>query len=230
LDEHASSLIFSGTGIAPSIQYSVRKQNSRQYAEGSFNQYRLNTDQDNFSVRDYSGRVLYAWLYTPFHPKLWEHDMHISFGGSLTSFFNRSDYEIERYSNPNAARAITSWYWSHSLDMGIQAEYLMNKGGYVTFHFYLPLVSNVSRPTYSSSGDYNYTENIREISPTGETMFFPHNLSLNTLIVYQKPLSERVLLHLGYELYLAQCIEPGEMEMYINNFRIGITISFKKSI
>jgi len=119
LDELASPLIFSHTGIAPSIQYHSRRPNSLQYIEGSFYFNRLKTTQENFSIRNYSGRFRYAYFYTPFHLKLAENDLNIGFGGSFTSFFSWSDYGFEKHYNSTTYRAITSWYWIHSLDLAI---------------------------------------------------------------------------------------------------------------
>ena len=135
LDELASPLIFSHTGIAPSILYNSKRLNSLQYIEGSFYFNRLKTTQENFSIRNYSGRFRYAYFYTPFHLKLAENDLNISFGGSFTSFFSWSDYDFEKHYNSTPYRAITSWYWSHSLDLAIHAEYALKKGTSFRFSF-----------------------------------------------------------------------------------------------
>jgi hypothetical protein len=230
LDELASPLIFSNTGIAPSIQYYAMRKKSLQYAEGSFYYDHLKTTQNNFSIRNYSGRFRYSYLYIPFHLKLAEHNINISFGGSFTSFFNGSDYDYENYYYSTENRAIVTWYWSHSLDIGFHADYFLNKGAFFSLQWYIPVVSNVSRPTYSSSGDYNYTSNTRDISACGETMFFPENISFNSLITFQKPLKEKLSLQLTYEFFLTQYGEPEEITMYMNNFRIGLSYYFRKSL
>jgi hypothetical protein len=143
LDELASPLVFSHTGIAPSIQYNASRPNSNQYIEGSFFYNHLKTTQDNFSIRNYSGRFRYAYFYTPFRLKLAENDLNISFGGSFTSFFNRSEYEFEIYYNSTTSRAITSWYWSHSIDPGFQVEYYLKERTFFSLQFYIPVISNV---------------------------------------------------------------------------------------
>jgi hypothetical protein len=229
LDELASPLVFSHTGIAPSIRYNARRPNSNQYIEGSFFYNHLKTAQDNFSVRNYSGRFRYAYFYTPFRLKLAENDLNISFGGSFTSFFNRSEYEFEIYYNSTTSRAITSWYWSHSIDPGFQVEYYLKERTFFSLQFYIPVISNVSRPTYSSSGDYNYTTNEREINVHGETVFFPENASYNCLLTFGTPISEKLSLHVGYDFYLAHYNLPDNIDMYMNNFRIGLSYYFRKS-
>jgi hypothetical protein len=228
LDEVASPLIFSHTGITPSLYYNARRAKSLQFAEASFYYNNLKTTQDNFTVENYCGHFRYAYLFTPFHLKLSENDLNISFGGSFSSFFNRSDYDFWNYYYSTTNRAITSWYWSHSVDLGFNAEYYLTGGASFSLHCYVPLISNVSRPTYSSSGDYNYTTNTRTIGTTGETMILSKNITFNSLIAFNKPLTEKLSLLLGYEFYLAQYSEPDDIALYMNNFRIGMSYIFIK--
>ena len=50
------------------------------------------------------------------------------------------------------------------------------------------------------------------------------------LIGFRKPISEKFSLQLSYEYYLAKYSEPNDISMYMNNFRIGLSYYFRKSI
>jgi hypothetical protein len=223
-DKLASEMIFSHTGMAPSVQYDVSREKSRQFAEGSFYFNTLNTTPDNFTIHDFSGRFRYAYLHNLFDLKLSGNDLSFRAGGSFTSFFNKSDYDFQLQTG--TARALSTWYWSHSIDLAIQVEYKFTRGDFLSLQAYFPVISNVSRPTYSSSGDYNYDLNKRIISVLGITSVLSENVALNTLLIFQHPLSEKFDIQFGYEFLLAKYENPMEMSLYTNNFSIALKYFF----
>jgi len=223
-DEHASPLFFSGIGIAPSIQYYRKNKNSIQAIEASFYRNKLKTTQDNFVTQNYSGRFRYSYSYG-FNLIPAKQNLKLYLGGSIHSFFNRSDYDYKYFNIPNA-RAITSWYWSHSVDLLAQLEYVFASGNLISGGLYIPVISNVSRPEYSPSGDYNYTTNDWDIPILGETALFLKNTGFNAFINYQRPISAKFNLQLSYEFYYAAYIEPRDIKMYTNTLRVGLFYCF----
>ncbi|MHC1774924.1 MAG: hypothetical protein AB9834_05865 [Lentimicrobium sp.] len=223
-DEVASPMIFRKPGIAPQLQYFRRGEKSIHYAEASYYHQNLETDQDNFTVRNHSGRIRYAYMHSMLNAGAFNDQLKVYLGGSFHSFFNRSDYDYLR--GNSTARAITTWYWSHSLDLSAQLDYLISNRQFITGQLFIPVVSNVSRPTYSPSGDYNYTTNQRNIKTFGETVFSPQNFSVNASLRYQRPIGTKVSLQLNYEFCFTRYNEPREIAMYMNNFRIGLFYCF----
>lgn len=223
-DEVASPLIFRKPGIAPELQYFHRNEKSIHYGEVAFYHQNLMATQENFTIRNYCGRIRYSFVHSILNTGDISKKLHLYLGGSINSFFNRSDYDY--YRGDNSARAITSWYWSHSFDLSAQLEYRISFRKFITGQIYFPMVSNVSRPTYSPSGDYNYTTNQRNIKMFGETLFLPQNFSLNAHIVYQQPIGTKVNLQLNYEFYFTHYDKPREVKLYMNNFRMGLFYCF----
>ncbi len=219
-DEHASPIIFSGTGIAPTIQYSHKGDKNSHSIKGSFYYTNLYTSSDNFKTEIFSAGVRYSFLHSTLNTKVFEKQFKISLGGSVTSFFLNSDYFF--YLQTFWARSIASWYWSHSADLAFQLDYYLTDRKFLYFEIYMPMVSNVSRPPYSSSGDYDYVKNDWVIKPFGHTVFFPENFSVSTQLVYQHPVMAKVNLRISYEFYYISYSKPEDIRMYMNNFRIGI--------
>jgi len=230
-DELASPLIFSKTGIAPSICYKYDGQVNRHIAEAQFYYADLTTSSDNFNTENWRGSIRYSYLHVIFDQDTIRRSFRFFLGGSIRSFLNRSDYYYAW--GTSRSTAYRSWYWSHSLDIAVEIEYrpssnIETADDYenLTFLCYVPVVSNVSRPTYSSSGDYNYDKNTRVMKLFGKTGVLAENFSLNTQIIYSAPLFKNIQLMLSYEFFYSSYDAPKEIASYMNNFRAGLLYRF----
>lgn len=224
-DDHASPLIFSSIGIAPTVQFIHKGEESRQYAEASYYDDYLTTTADNFHTANHRGRARYGYLQAISDIAVWNHDVRLFLGGSVNSFLCHSDYYY-LYFPPTTGRTIKSWYWSSSLDLSFQAEYSSSQREFLSVQFFMPVISNVSRPQYSPSGDYNYVENDWKFKMFGKTKLFFKNFALNALFVYHKPIIGSFNLQLSYELYYSTYNEPAQISMYMNNLRAGLFFCF----
>ncbi len=224
-DAHASPLIFSSIGIAPTLQYMHRGEENRQYAEASYYYDNLATTADNFHTVNHRARGRYSYLHAITDIAVWDNDVHLFLGGSVSSFLCHSDY-FYLYFPPSYGRTTESWYWSNSLDLSFQAEYSPAQREFLSAQFFIPLVSNVSRPQYSPSGDYNYTDNDWKFKMFGKSAFLTKNLSLNTFLAYQRPIIGSFNVQLSYEFHYSIYHEPVEIAMYMNNIRAGLFYCF----
>lgn len=224
-DDQASPLIFSSIGIAPTLQFIYNGEESRQYGEVSYYDHYLATSADNFHTVNRRGRARYSYLCAAAEFAILNHDVHLFVGGSVNSFLCHSDYYY-LYIPPTLGRTLESWYWSTSGDVALQLEYTSGEREWISFQLYLPLVSNVSRPAYSASGDYNYIENDWKFKAFGKTKVFPINFSVNALWIYQRPLFGSLNLQLSYELFFSSYPIPRDVSMYMNNLRAGIFYCF----
>ena len=223
-DVHASPLIFRGLGITPSIQYCYRGEESRQYVECSYFRNDLETSSDNFQTKSWRGRFRYGFLQAVGKFNFLNNAIELFAGGSLQSFFSKAEYFFTVPPSGSLSRSIASWYWSHSLDVAGALEYTVGPREFLSIQLAIPLVSNVSRPQYSPSGDYNYYENDWKIHAFGETEFVPRNFSIDLLIMYQRPFIAGLNLYVSYEFYSTSYDTPGAVAMYMNNFRAGISL------
>jgi len=222
MDGHSSPLIFQGTGIAPSIQYMHIGSEINHIIDGSFYYDNLFTSADNFNTENFRGRFRYSLFCSASHNETAARRFEFSFGGSVTSFYCKSDYYFDL---PTIrARSISSWYWSHSLDFSTMFNLKLSDRDCIDFRVYIPLVSNISRPEFSSSGDYDYVENDWVIKTFGKTEFFPANFSVNAHMDYRHQLFRRIILQFGYEFYFVTYDQPDQISMYMNNFRLGMFI------
>jgi hypothetical protein len=219
-DDHTSPLIFRGTGIAPSINWQHVGVRNNHYAEGSFFYADLSSSSDNFSTENFRGRFRYSFLHKTSDSLTINKGFEFSFGGSVTSFYCKSDY----YFNLRTirARSIESWYLSQSIDISLQLNYFFSDRNYFGLQIFSPLISSVSRPAYSPSGGYDYAENDWIIKPFGRIELFPKNFSVNMNMIYQIPVSTKLGIRFNWEFYIMKYSVPDDIGMYMNNFRIGI--------
>jgi hypothetical protein len=220
VDDHSSPLIFKGTGIAPSIQYIHKGFRIDHFVDGSFYYDNLSTSASNFYTENFRGRFRYSLFYKPSFNQTAAKRFEFSVGGSVTSFYCKSDYYFDLHSSQ--ARSISSWYWSHSLDFTTMFKYNLSDRDFIHFRVYIPLLSNVSRPEYSSSGGYDYEKNEWNVETFGKTEFFPANFTMNAHLEYQYQIFAHFRIQCGYEFYFATYNKPDQISMYMNNFRLGM--------
>jgi len=226
-DDHTSPLIFRGTGIAPSVNWQYNGVRNSQYAEGSFYYDNLSSSSDNFSTENFRGRFRYSFLHRTSDSLSVNKRLEFSFGGSVTSFYCKSDYYFDM--RTFRARSIASWYWSHSIDLAVQLNYFFSGRNFLGLQLFSPLIGNVSRPPYSPSGNYDYSRNEWVIKPFGRTVLFPKNFSVNTNMIYQLPVSAKLSIRLNWEFYYMKYSDPDDIGMYMNNFRAGIFYLLNRS-
>ncbi len=224
-DYHASPMIFSSVGIAPSLQYFYRGDESRQYAEVSYYHDYLATTADNFHDTDNRARVRYSYLHSISYFDIINRQIRFFVGGSVNSFLSHSDYYY-LFIPPSNGRTIESWQWSTSLDLSFQLECSSANREFLSAQFFVPVMSNISRPQYSPSGDYNYVVNDWKYKMFGKTVLFPEGFSLNALLVYQRPIWECFNIQLSYEFYYSFYDRPQDIGMYMNNVRAGLLYCF----
>lgn len=224
-DEHASPLIFSSIGITPGLQYFYMGEVNRHYFEASYFSDRLTSISDNYFTDNRRGRFRYSYLHSITDFSLLNKRIDFFLGGSVCSFLSQSEYYYQWLSS-TYSRAMESWYWCNSLDLSAQLEYRSSSREFFSLQFYIPVIGNVSRPKYSPSADYNYVENDWKFKMLDETGFFPEDLSLNTILTYQRSLYWNINFEINYEFYYSFYKEPQKVNMFMNNLRAGIFYCF----
>ncbi len=220
-DDHASPLIFSAWGGTPALQYIHAGEGNRQYAEASYCFALIAAPPENFRTDNWRGRIRYAYLVSAAEFGPGDRPFRLFVGGSLNSFLSRSNYYYFIKPLNGYTTAIDSWYWSTSIDAAVHLEYGIAEREFVSLQCFVPLIGNVSRPAYSPSLDYSYTENTFRMKMFGRTEFFPKNLSCDVLLSIQFPVVWRFNAGASYELYYASYDLPREVKMYMNNLRVG---------
>jgi len=226
IDAHASPLIFGSLGITPDIQFIHKGENSLQYFEGSYYDNLLSSSSSNFNTQSWGGRLRFSFVQLIANPGILGRALSIYAGGSACTFFTRQDYYY--YYKPSAANAVAdvSWQWSHSLDISLAAEYDLTDREFLLAQIDMPVVSSISRPQYSPSEDYNYSENVFKIKMFGAAELFPNYFSLDIRLNYQRPLFWNFNMQIGYEFFYSYYNKPSDIKMYMNNFRGGLFYCF----
>ncbi|HTY58330.1 MAG TPA: hypothetical protein VMF59_05910 [Bacteroidota bacterium] len=225
-DDHASPLVFRAWGIAPVVQFIHAGEGNRHYFEAAYSPALLSSAPANFRTDNWRGRIRYAYLVQAWDLGSAERPLRMFLGGSATSFLQRANYYYFIPPLNGYGTSIDSWYWSSSLDAAVNAEYDLAEREFVSVQCFVPLLSNVSRPRYSPSGDYSYTENTFKMKMFGRTQFFPKNISADILLSFQAPVFWRFNAGVSYEFYFASYDLPREVKMYMNNARGGVFFCF----
>jgi hypothetical protein len=147
-------------------------------------------------------------------------------GGSVSSFFAKADYYFADRLHNADGRAISSWYWRHSLDAALRLECSIDDREFAFVQVSIPVVSNTSRPEYSPSGDYNYDENNWKIKVFGGTTWIPKDFAADVLVVYDRPFVGIVNLTFSYEFSYATYERPRELGIFVNALRAGVHFCF----
>jgi hypothetical protein len=225
LDLRASPLIFSSIGIAPSFNYIHKGSSFRHYLEGSYFNDALTTIADNYRTDNDRARLRYCFLYSLTDFNIFDTNLKLFLGGSAVTYLCHSEYYYKWYPS-GYARAMESWYWSNSIDISAQLEYERSSREFVCLQLFIPLYSNVSRPHYSTTADYNYIDNDWKFKMFGKSEFFPSNISFNVNLTYQRELIWNFNMQVNYEFYYSFYKKPKEIDMYMNNLRAGLTYCF----
>jgi len=225
-DDHASPLFFGAFGIAPVVQFLHAGEGNRQFFEASYSPAVLAADPEYFRADNWKGRIRYAYMASVGEFSMGDRPLLLFLGGAVNSFLSRSDYYYFIRPLNGYSSAIDSWYWSSSVDVALRAEYGLGEREFVSLQCFFPLVSNVSRPQYSASGDYSYTENAFKLKMFGRTVVFPKNFSCDLLLEFQLPVFWRFNAGVSWEFYYTSYDLPRELRLYLNTARGGVFFCF----
>jgi hypothetical protein len=225
-DAHASPLFFRSIGITPTVQFIHMGENGIHNFEASYYNNDLSSLASNFTTASWRAAVKYSYMTLVAAPGFMGKALNLYIGGSAGTFYCKQDYYY--YYIPEKANAIAdvSWIWSHSLDLSFAAYYNIAEREFVSAQMDIPLISNISRPQYSSSLDFNYTENVYKLKMFGTTELFTDYFSMDIRLNFQHPLIGNFNVQINYEFYYSFYNKPSDINMYMNNFRGGLFYCF----
>lgn len=225
LDEHASSIIFNGTGISPAINFYHKGKKNNHLVESFYHHSDLRAYTDNFKTEINAGSFRYTFLHPVFENLFLNRQLTIEVGGSLSALFEKSDYYFTDW-NKLYSIAIQSWYGNYSLCVAGHAEYKLNEKNYVGLSIASPVVGNLSRPEYSPSGNYDYEDIGVKVKTFGKTVFFTESYFIDTHLLFRRFVFKDLHFQAGYEFHYACSKKPDNVKFYMNNFRIGMDYAF----
>ena len=230
-DRHSSPLIYSDFGIAPGIAYVHRGDHDRHLFEAAYYSDDMGTTIDNFHALNRGGRIRYTYARQAFEFQLFDAPLRVFLGGAVGSYLSHSDF-MYLYAPLNVyGQGNESWYWSNSLDAVAMIELQPRERYWFRAALWLPLISSISRPTYSPSGNYNYVDQDWKYSPPwpwkgGSLEFFLDNFAFDFHAAYACPFFWNFDFQLSYEFSYAGLKGTQETRMYQNTLRGGILLCF----
>ncbi|MCK9281842.1 MAG: hypothetical protein M0P71_14550 [Melioribacteraceae bacterium] len=225
-DIHASPLIYSGTNSTPSLQYFHNEEINSHYLEATYSFHPLTTLSDNLNTSTDIIRFRYSYVHSLTDFDFLEMKFKLFGGGSVGTFLSLSNYYQDQQATIPRIKIMKSWYWSHSIDISLQLLHELQPRQFFSLQLFIPLLSNVSRPQFSPSADFNYPELDWKLKMFGKTKFITDNFSVNTILTFQSPLYWKFNYQLSYEFFYSTYSEPKEVSMYMNSFRAGLFYCF----
>ncbi len=230
-DRHASAMIYDGLSIAPKIEYVHNGEHDRHIFDASYFSDEMSTTIDNFRTVTRGGRIRYSYVHEVTDFRVWDNPLKLFLGGAVGSFLSHSDFMYLYTPLSLFGQGNESWYWSNSLDVVALMEYQPAEHQGIRAALWFPVLSSISRPTYSPSGNYNYVEQDWKFSPpwpwkSGSLESFPDNVAFDISVSYTRPLIWDFDFQVSYEFSYAGLKGPQETRMYQNTLRVGMVLCF----
>ena len=226
IERLSNPMIFRGTGISPLIRIQRYGSRSRQFVNGKVAYANLKNGVDNYKAENFRTSLNIGSEFAVLGQKDGSNQNYLMLGGSISSFYCKTCFFFKL---PSIwATALKTWYWRHSLDFTASGKIKLSDKQNIIFRMGVPVVCNISRPTFSSSGDFDVQLNTREIKTFGNTVFIGENFSIETSVAYYRPISQNLELFAEYEFSFNSYKNPDKIAMYMNNLNIGITFKLKK--
>jgi len=220
-DELVSPLSYRGTGITGCLEYIRQGKKNLHFVELTAYYDFLETTYSRYEAQNGRIGIRYSYLQQISNLNFLKNDLKTYFGGGIYSFLNISDYK-EFISNIGILT--TSWYLSHSAELSLLMDYSMGSSSTLFFQVYFPLVSNVSRPSYTSYDVESHKVGIDKLF--GEMEPFWKNFTVQLKAGYNYFFNNWLNVFAQYSFQYSSYYEPRNIGLYMNNFRAGLHFLF----
>jgi len=223
-DKYLSPLPFRGTFFTGTISFESKLLNTRHMVELFYSHGKPSPDNQVFNVNQNVGSISYSFLMNAGALNTGVSPINIFLGGGISSFVMNSD--LVTNSKQGLGYFIDQgWYWSHSLNLNAEGEYLFSDKNILSIQFQIPVFKVVTRPSnghWMSTKNQKVLNNFLNAAGGGKGEFLWKNFVLLYKIEYEQILNQRLGLKISYRFNYATSQTPFSMDMYMNNFLIGI--------
>jgi len=220
-DELASPLIYRHMGITGSGEYVLSGENYKHLFEASGYYDILKSSSEHYEAEN--GRIggRYNYLHKITELNLFKNRLTVFGGGGIYSFLNYSFY---REFISEIGLITISYYMLHSAELSIWLDYSIGSSNQLSLKLNLPLISNASRPTYSTATPG--TNQVGEFSLFGTMAAFWETPAVQLKTAYSFKISKLVSISAQYVFHYLYYSVPRKIAMYMNDFRVGIYFLF----
>ena len=226
VDRLNNPMIFRGTGMSPLFRVSRNTPGNRQFINIKMGRAILRNGVDNYKTKNFWVSVKIGAEFAVLGQNNGSNQNYLMLGGSISTFYSKTHFFFKCPTFWGSA--VKTWYWRHSFDFTLSGKIKLPGKQSIAFRMGVPVVCNISRPTFSSSGDFDIQLNTRKIKTFGNMAFIGKNFSIETSVAYYRPISQNIEFFAEYEFSFNRYKNPDKISMYMNNQNIGITYKLKK--
>ncbi len=225
-DRYLSPYTFSGTLFASSLSYRVRNGKDLQKIETSVSLGGLSSNVQLRDVYQDAGVVSYSYVHSLARWDVMNSPLDILLGGGISSLVMNTDFNsVDNVYGTTVYDQ--SWYWHHSLNLVILAEYRPAGRGSFALQFTAPVVGLVSRPKnghWLNADNYEVIRNFGNAAVQGLLEPFWNAPVAFMTVEYTHSLTEHLNLRGSYSFAYVGSDRPADilsMGMYMNDIVAG---------
>lgn len=226
-DEYVSPYSFRGGLFSSLINFQAESGSNTHRVDIFFSTGWANPDKQTFKSLERMGSLSYSFMHQFCKWDVAGSRVDLFLGAGLSSFAMNSDLTTDSKSGAGGIHDQT-WYWAHSFNLYAKSAYALSENQAVSFTLNLPFYKVVSRPANGHWLDYNNSQIMSDsfihAAKGGKGEFLWDNLILLCSIEYTQQLSSIIALHGTYGFNFTSSDTPMQMNMYMNNFLIGIDV------
>ncbi len=226
-DNYFSPANFGGMIFSGNLSYEHKTYNAGHFIELNFNTGHLGTDIRPWDVVYRAGYISYAYTRAIAGWDFLGKPVKFSAGGGISTFAENSDFiSVDKIILTTVNNQ--SWYWTHSLNLNLLAEYRPGGTEYISVRLAFPLIRLVSRPQngYSfNSENSEVNENFLNAAVQGKIEYLWNAFVIYSKVQYSHPLNDRIFLQGTYWFGYAFSNKPEpmlSMGLYMNNITFGL--------
>lgn len=208
-DRLESPYTYGGILFASSLSYRLKGPRDLHKVEAFFSLGSINSDVLPAKVDETVGMLSYSYL-----RKIIDARLGLYLGGGLSSLFMNSDFKF--------SSTYSSWYWNHSLNLVLAADYSFSEGRSLYVEVTAPVVGLVSRPKNGSWLNWDnrdVMDNFLVAAGQGEWQPFWSAPAVLASFAYTHSLNQHLNLRGRYAFAYVASDRPAEtqsLRMYMN--------------
>lgn len=218
-DQLESPYTYGGILFASSLSYRLKRPQDLHKVEAFFSLGSINSDALPAKVEQTVGMLSYSYL-----RKIIDARLGLYLGGGLSSLFMNSDFKF--------TTTYSSWYWNHSLNLVLAADYSFGEGRCLYVEMTAPIVGLVSRPkngSWLNRDNREVMDNFLVAAGQGEWQPFWSAPAVLASVAYTHSLSKHLNLRGRYAFAYVASDRPAEaqsLRMYMNVFLAEVEWAF----
>lgn len=229
-DKYLSPYAFSGVNFASRLTFQVKSETDKHSIDGYFSVGSISADLQPRDVTQYVGGLSYSYVRLLSPWRVLGCPLQLSLGGGLSSYVMNTDFLTT--DETGYTTYDQSWYWLHSVNAVISADYEIGEGRNFLLQCTIPVMGIVTRPEnghFMNQRDLDVAHDFLKAATGGKAEYIWNDFVLFAGIQYRQALSKHIGLLVDYRFGYVSSSKPAEllaMAAYMNSLSAGLVWDF----